>query len=512
MTNVVKKRLVLITLAVVIAAGGIIWAIVANIKPKFKPMITDVPAAYTVSGNGSASVMVDNYLYFVGDYTATKDIQYGDNDYYANGTMPAAGIYRVKIENEQPVLTYEYDNYYYDDDGVRQVYTESDTDYYNKKVSGIQDWDHLGDKNYHVESVVPKIAGHDNTAMWVFGNTLIYTTPNNLRNKVGELRSAYLDFYRVDLNGKNHKLVYSAAVKDLTTADFTVWANSTDNIYLLINENGTLQKINVNTQKATQIATDVTAVAFPQVTEYRRNANNEKLSDLYGGVMSYVYYAKNRDSESTSQGNLMYRYQIAGDSEAEAIGDWGDYIAGYTFTPVAAVGGQFIFTAKSSLSSLTKYCIVTNDMPINTQDEFEGLVRSTDAGSTFGSDGDITFYNGKFWLHDGELRRYDVTFDGKVTPNATVYGTDITKVLAFIDNKIYVQTGDAIEILDAINPGERLSSGITLDDNLTMPVAVLRPAHRTGDLAGTDLVFVHGATDIKTYAQNGIASSYLRLK
>lgn len=518
MAKILTKRFVLIMLAVVIAAGGIIWAIVANIKPTFKSKITNVPAAYTVSGNGSASVMVDNYLYFVGDYVATGDIEYGDNDYFANGKMPSAGIYRVKFDGEQPALTYEYDNTYTDEDGTPQEYDQDDSRR-DTVVSKITDWDHLFDRAYGVECVVPKIAGHDNTAMWVFGNTLVYTTPNNLRNKVGTLRSDWLDFYRVDLNGKNHKLVYSAKV---TTGDFAVWANTPDNIYLLINDNGTLQKINVNTQKATQIATEVTNVVFPQVTTYRRNANsNEKLSDVYGGVMSYVYYTTNRDAENTIRGNLMYRYQIAGNQEPEKIGDEGNYNSGITFTPVAAVGGRFIFKYTGHRgSSMTLYSVVANDgmMDINTINDYSTLMN---LGSTFGAGetGDVTFCEGGFWLKDGILRRYGITtYEGKVTPEMnTIYAENVTKVLAVVADKIYVQTSDGVQIYsaDSANAGKLLGIvSLTTDDggSATLPAAILRPAHNDGGIAGTDLVFVHNANEIKVYGQNGSSAAYLRRK
>lgn len=513
MAKILTKRFVLIMLAVVIAAGGIIWAIVANIKPTFKAMITEVPAAYTVSGNGTASVMVDNYLYFVGDYVATSEIEYGDNDYYPKGTMPSAGIYRVKFNGEQPVLNYEYDNYYYDDNGTRQEYT-ADDERYNSKVSGIADWDHLFDKNYAVECVVPKIAGHNNTAMWVFGNTLIYTTPNNLRNKVGALRSDWLDFYRVDLNGKNHKLVYSAKV---TTGNFTVWANQTDNIYLLVNDNGTLQKVNVNTQKATQIATDVTNVVFPQVATYRRNSDsNETLANVYGGVMSYVYYTKARDSDDRyTQGNLMYRCQIDGNKEPEKIGDDAYIEYGTTFTPLAAVGGHYVFKATNNVTTSTRYCVVANGgvmKPINTESEYESLIA---LGNLFGTD-DITFYANGFWLSGGKLYRYSVEdYNGTINPNMnTVYAENITAVLAVIGDNIYVQNDNGVQIFSitkGTSVGVTISTGADDDGNAAvLPVAILRPAHNDGGIAGTDLVLVHRGSSIMVYGQNGIKSAYLR--
>ena len=196
MAKFFTKKVALIALTAVVAVSGIIWAIVANIQPKFQSGIDVMPAGIYVSGNGTASVMVDDYLYFIGDSVETSTIKYGDNEYFANGKMPDTGIYRVKIENSKPVLNYEYDNTVTDENGEKKKLQPGDEGY-NTNVVGVKDWESIGQKNNGIEAVVPKIAGHDQSAMWVFGQTLVYVSPHNRYDNRGNLLSNYLDFFRV---------------------------------------------------------------------------------------------------------------------------------------------------------------------------------------------------------------------------------------------------------------------------------------------------------------------------
>ena len=130
MAKFFTKKVCLITLTVIVALTGIIWSIVANITPRFSSGFSAIPTGY-VSGNGSASVMIGDYLYFVGGNVTTADLKYGDNEYYANGVMPDSGIYRVKIGKDSvPVLNYQYDNTYQDENtGEKKTWQQGDANY-----------------------------------------------------------------------------------------------------------------------------------------------------------------------------------------------------------------------------------------------------------------------------------------------------------------------------------------------------------------------------------------------
>ncbi len=536
MAKLGTKKIILIALVVVLATSGIIWAIVATLKPTFNSGIKDVPAAYTVSGNGSASVMVDDYLYFAGAYTATNTIKYGDNDYYANGKIPDAAIYRVAIKDGKPDLHYEYDNTY--TDGDETLTYGPDNPNYNKmdNVNKIADWENVTAKDSNLDVVVPKIAGHDQTAMWVFGNNLIYTTPHNLLNSTGVLLSNKLDFYCVDLNGKNHRLIYTSAA-DVTTDNFTLWANNADNIYLLINESGTLKKIKISDKKVTTIAENITAVAFPQVTQYRTNSTTERLSDVYGGVMSYVYYTTARDSDAQTgggNGNLMYRYQINATNDPELIGDKTTDNVGTTFTPVAVMpygvnNAQLVFTTKNNTTDVaSKYHVVTNDVAMNNKDDFTRLIDL--GGVTLGTADDaVKIYANGFWTQNNKLYRYTMAYDNDsnfptLVANANYLRDSVNDVFAVMGDTVYLQYSTAVAVVTFVG-GDTKGKGLTWelttttgdDDSTTdakvyLSLAGLYQSYANGGAAGGNLVFIYDDSGIKLCSTTTTGQyAYLRL-
>ncbi|MBO4726474.1 MAG: hypothetical protein J5598_02635 [Clostridia bacterium] len=539
MAKFFTKKVCLIALAVMIAAAGIIWAVVANLKPKFSSGITEVPTANYVSGNGTASVMIDNYLYFVGDTVKTADIKYGDNEYYASSTMPDAGIFRVKIGDDNlPILDYEYNNVYTDEDsGEEKEYQEGDANY-NTVVLGVNDWDNIGKKGNGVEAVVPKIAGHDKTAMWVFGKYLIYTSPHNRYNNRGNLMSDYLDFFRVDLNGNNHTLIYTTDSTDLTTSNFTIWADSTDNIYLLVAETDneseeakpSIKKINIKTKKVTVLDTDVDNVVLPTATQYGKQ--NESLSQVYGGVMSYVYYTKTRTSlneNSTLLGNLMYRCGI-NNGKSELIGDSGTAEKGTTFKPLAVTpygtaSAQFVFSVTIATSNATfvekDLCVITNH---NLDSYTYADPETNDNGLGLTSSQTVSVYANGFCLVDSALYHYEIVDSHVIWDNnngeAKKLVASVDQVLAVIGDVAYVQSGTTISIVKLNGSTTTINTAIntTNDDtedssssdenSTTLPVAVLyQPAGNTGN----PIMFVHDDNSIRLYYANQ-TYRYLRFK
>ena len=545
MAKFFTKKVLLIMLAVVLAGGGIVWAIVANLTPQFRSGFSVIPEAIYVSGNGSAAVMVDNYLYFVGDTVTTSDIKYGDNEYYAKGTMPDSGIFRVKIgEDNQPVLTYKYDNSYVDETTGETTQYQVGDDKYNTVVSEIVDWENIGKKNNGIEAVVPKIAGHDKTAMWVFGKYLIYTSPHNRYDNRGNLMSDYLDFFRVDLNGENNTLIYTTESTDLTTKNFTVWADARNKIYLLVSEtdNGNetpepkIKKINVNTKVVTVLDSNVSNVVLPIATQYGKQ--NESMEQVYGGVMGYVYYTKSRGENSTLKGNLLYRCAING-GEPEIIADRGDAEKGTTFTPLAVTpmdtdgahaSAQFVFAISVATSNATfiekDLCVITNQ----NMDNFHYTDPETDGeGLGLKSSYEVGVYANGFCTIDKKLYHYSI--DGsrvildKENGATKILSSSVDSVLAVMGDTIYVQSGNSVYAVKQNGNQQTVTLATTTttsessEDSTdstsssetktnTMPISIhYQPQGNTGDV----IIFVATANDLRLYHLDG-TNQYLRMK
>lgn len=539
-----SKKVVLITLAAVVALGGFIWLIVATMQPGFRSGITLAAdyQAQTVSGNGTSAVMVDDYLYFIGDSIITDDITYGSNNYYKDNKMTAAGIYRLKVADAlyhgEELLHYTYNNTYTDtNDGSEHEYQLGD-DNYNLMTNAtkVNDWDNLWQADCNLDPVVPKIAGHDNAAMWVFGRYLIYTTPNNLRDSAGNDRTDYLDFYRVDLDGNNHTLLYESVNPGVSLAnkDFTVWANNLNDIYLLVKDGTTVKKINVLTKEVTEIATDVNNVVFPQATQYRRNSQNNSLGKVYGGVMSYVYYTKNRedDVQTTNKGNLMYRYQINQNNEPELIGDKCIDTRSTTFAPLAATvlpdgNAQFVFSTVELYGNLTadtaitKYHVATNDLENFTKTTFENL-----PGEAFGISEAITFVGNGYYFVNNTLYHCQITIDQQLskfdyaTKREVMSGVD--SVVAVVGQRVYVMRGNYVAVINPNGVNDSITLHDSSDDDaeetayqLTFTASVLLTTYaddQDGNEAGAPLVFAHDANSLRLFTSDGKTFAYLKIK
>ena len=536
MVKIFTKKVGLILLAVVVAVGGIIWAIVANIQPKFDSGITKTPAANYVSGNGTASVLVDNYLYFVGGSVTTSSIQYGDNEYYAKGKMPETGIYRVRIDDSTPVVNYEYNNTYVD--GDEQYEYEPGEDGYNSVVEAVTDWDNVGKKakkdasgynkaGYGIEAVVPKIAGHDKAAMWVFGNYLIYTSPHNRMDKNGKLLRNYLDFFRVDLDGKNHTKIYTTDTENLTTDNFTVWANSIKNIYLLVNEtaNNEIKRIDVlNPKKVSTLDTEVSDVVLPKADHYVRQSENESLNKVYGGVMGYVYYTKN--PEDTNIGNQMYRCSIMND-KAELLAETGSSQEGSIFRPLAvtpygAGNAQFVYLLKVENATTTiKVSVgcITND----NMNDFRYKEPNNIWGGVWEDGGnvkDVAIYANGYCLIGNTLFHYTINGTNMELGDSLNKIQNVDQVLAVFGNTAYVQVGITVYKVTpnggystiTIVPAKAASDDdddTEPENTITLPVAILQQPHAD---QGDPMIFVQDANHIRLYDTTNGKFNYLKFK
>jgi len=339
-----KKVWVTLAFVAVFFAIGTTWIIVANATAAFKPVSMaglSPEQRQNVSGNGGPAVMVGDWLYFVGNYVDTSTIKYRQNEH---NNVTYGAIYRVWID---PVANAETGGLLYEN-GENVLTTP-----------GYQP--HLLDKS-KFNLVVPKVTGFDQAALWIFDRHLIYTSPNNTKDKYGDLQLGKIDFFRVDLDGRNHRKIYTTVNEMVTTDDFTVACYGQD-VYVLIKDGEMLRRISV-TKDPGQVKTvsdKVESVALPKVTEYRGGADGViNLSESYRGVMSYVYYTEEltEDQQRDFVGNTAIQYDVRGDKKIEARND------GYRFDILALSGGRLAYTVTSVSSGerLGLYSYSTNQI------------------------------------------------------------------------------------------------------------------------------------------------------
>ena len=300
-----RKVLVTIVFVAVIFFSGVGYIVINNIVTAFKPVAMNISAVQraTVSGNGGNAVIVGDYVYFIGNYVDTAEISYKQNEY---NKVSHGALYRARLDNNQESPTLGLPLY---DDADRE---QTQPGYVPHLLK-------------HRQLIVPKIAGFESSALYVFDKYLIYTSPNNTKNRYGQLQTNKLDFFRVDLDGRNHTHIYTTSNDFVSASDFTVAYYGSKHIYILIKDGNNLRRVSVtgDVGKTSTISNKVTSFALPVVSAYNHysgidsetgvDPGNRSLAESYRGAMQFVYYTEelSEDDQKNYRGNILKRYRVS---------------------------------------------------------------------------------------------------------------------------------------------------------------------------------------------------------
>ncbi|MCL2621525.1 MAG: hypothetical protein FWD32_00630 [Firmicutes bacterium] len=247
-------------LVAVILGGGILWWV--NEANSFKPLKAGPLATDAVIGNGGSTVQKGDYLYFVYGYVERSEIKYKQNEY--NQVKNYGAIYRTKLVN-----------------GVPQMEEAEDGTSWLKSM----------------ELVVPKIAAFDKTALYIYGNHLFYTSPNNQKNRYGHLQTERVDFFRVNLNGANHKKIYTTS-GEVSLENFTFVRGTNGVVSLVVRDGSSIYAIQAAGGRSsdfgivTPITNKANSMAIPQVTSYY----SDNADKIFSGIMSNIFYTELDDN------------------------------------------------------------------------------------------------------------------------------------------------------------------------------------------------------------------------
>ena len=207
-------------------------------------------------GNGGMVVTRGDYVYFVNGYNSYSTYTTDNID---KKKFEVGGLYRAKL-NEVGELSYDE----------------------NGSVVG-------------AERLSGSLVGFESTSLYVFGNHIYYANPITEVNKQGDLQTHMLEFNRVKIGGGKAQCIYKSKV-DASTVKYEFYY-AEGNVYLVINENGTLKRINCFGKFSnTTIAEGVTSLALPRDTDDVFASNSYK----------NIYYTK------TESGSIViYNYNIA---------------------------------------------------------------------------------------------------------------------------------------------------------------------------------------------------------
>ena len=170
------------------------------------PAFTDNPKPTdTVEGNGTLAVTKGDYVYYTNGFMGYADV--GETNKLGNITHTA--LYRTKLEDNRVV-----ENQPQLDDEGEEIFD---------KTQGIQ----------HTDVLVSKVCGFEYSALYIFGDYIYYTTPNNQKNKELEVCTDLIDFCRTRIDRSSGQEVLYTTTNPGSAVDFTMYELD-GTVYLIV--------------------------------------------------------------------------------------------------------------------------------------------------------------------------------------------------------------------------------------------------------------------------------------
>lgn len=250
---------------------------------------------YAVTSNGGTAVQVGDVIYFVNGYKDITDTDATNNKF---GEVVKGGIFAAKIKNGTEIDIQ--DDYYSQNGKAYKTYTVDNLDI-SEEITGFDmaEAEYKDDagatvkEKYIVNSrIVPKLitsTGNGSVqGIYVIDGYIYYTTPNNLKNRKGEVQYQLFDFMRTSLDGKVTQLLYTS--KSTSTKPSYGYYYYDGETYLTVYEGGLddkpiysikagAKKVN----KAKKIAENVISVVFSAKEVFHKDMSQNMTED-------YIYY------------------------------------------------------------------------------------------------------------------------------------------------------------------------------------------------------------------------------
>lgn len=215
----------------------------------------NVPTGGVLS-NGGSVVTVGDYVYFANTYVDYSTLTGNAN---TESTTQHNSIFRV--------LTDEYGFTTTNEDGQIE----------------------------NVDEVYSKIAGFDNSNMYILGEYLYFTSPNAHKDNNGDDRFDLTTLYRMRLDGTGLREIFTTSE---SRGEF-FFATGDEN-FVLIYDNSEVTKIGIgnNISSPKTLVSDVTDVAFPSE---------------FGAIDAFYYTValSQEDQDAGLTGNKLYRYDMS---------------------------------------------------------------------------------------------------------------------------------------------------------------------------------------------------------
>lgn len=390
----------------------------------FNP-VKDNPSEYaSIYGNGGMQIRKGDYIYFVNGFYGIDEVESSDTKF---GKAERGAIYRTKLV-----------------DGALQINEDGE----------------LTD----VDVIVPKIVGYEVSSFYIFGDHIFYASPNNEKDKYGELTKNKVDFFRCEIDGSNNSRIYTTT-SEHSQVQFNVvsYANGQNRFktFLLVLDGDKLLTFRFengkNKGKTVIAESGVSSVAWLKQQNFVNNG--QKNTGVTSAESQKVYFTQSGEDILT---NKIASYDLLTEETKDIVNDGlstftlKDYQNGKIYYEKAKGGStQFVVATLAGAfnesvifyNSYSDYFVLSDD-----EGQFAGGVLATNDNGTYyvpnggnGAENKVTIADKKYNIlfangsqvyvreSDAQIKMFDLTDETFETKNILVEG-----VVGKFDGKKYV--------------------------------------------------------------------------
>lgn len=272
--------------------------------------------SYAATSNGGTAVQLGKYVYFINGIKPIDDTEGANNVW---GKVQKGGIYRIEmIDGVDKNVTDAYGTYktFVNSEAAEGKFIDSE-DYTGFKMITVKDYEDEDTAFVKSELVVPKLVtggGYKDGGLFIIDGWMYYCSPNNQKDKKGEIQYNLTDFFRTRVDGSGTQRIYTTKTPSSTISYGYYYIDKTT--YLCVFEDTTITSVEMTggrVKNAKIIAEDVTGALFP-----KKDVSYSGMAD--GGNMDYIYYTRAATKDDKEQtGNVVVRMRPSGDTAKRVI-------------------------------------------------------------------------------------------------------------------------------------------------------------------------------------------------
>lgn len=290
-----KKRIVILTLIL-----AFVFALTACSGDSYGKVAIDgtQDVSYAVTGQGGSSVRYGNYVYFINGTRGFEDTEGKSNLF---GEVVKGGVYRAELKGKKSDKKAAEGYALFDSSeflgtaGAKDLFvTEKATDYKGDETEVVK-----------TELIVPKTvgtSGYGAGGIFLFGNAIYYASPNNLKDKQGKIQYTKTDFFRMTLDGKETKKLYTTE-SETSSSPYTFLVKD-GYVYLVVLDGTNLVSLRTDmksgkVEETLRLAENVTAAVLPVKPVYYEGISENTIYD-------FIYFERAAtDSEYSQSGDVL---------------------------------------------------------------------------------------------------------------------------------------------------------------------------------------------------------------